>query len=154
MAIWLFIKMIGSGIWGFMKTIPLKIWLVLGAVILAAILVHAYGKHQFVSGQADVQGKWNAAVKAAAIVQAKVEAQQDAISAQVVTKYVDRIQVVREKGAAIIREVPRYVTVKDDASCPIPDGFVRLLNSAAKSEFPNPTPSTDDSSSKSADLTH
>ncbi len=49
----------------------------------------------------------------------------------VVTEYVDRVQVVRERGQTIVKEVPVYVTQKADAACTVPAGFVRLYNAAA-----------------------
>ena len=53
------------------------------------------------------------------------------ITVQVVTKYVDRIKVVTEKGNDVIREVPVYVTEKADANCTIPTGWVYIHNKAA-----------------------
>lgn len=49
-----------------------------------------------------------------------------------VTEYVDRVQVVRERGATITREVPVYVTAQSDARCPVPAGFVWLHDAAAQ----------------------
>lgn len=51
---------------------------------------------------------------------------------KVVTKYVDRVQVVRERGATITKEVPVYVTAQADAACPVPVGFVRIHDAAAQ----------------------
>lgn len=52
--------------------------------------------------------------------------------AKVITEYVDRVQVVRERGATIIKEVPVYVTAQADASCPVTAGFVRVHDAAAE----------------------
>ncbi|CAE6814444.1 hypothetical protein [Xanthomonas arboricola] len=52
-------------------------------------------------------------------------------SIKVVVEYVDRVQIVREAGATITREIPIYVTQKADAACAIPAGFVRLHDAAA-----------------------
>ncbi|RNK82756.1 hypothetical protein C9390_01420, partial [Xanthomonas vasicola pv. vasculorum] len=52
-------------------------------------------------------------------------------STTVVTQYVDRVQIVRQAGATITREIPIYVTQKADAACTIPAGFVRLHDAAA-----------------------
>lgn len=51
---------------------------------------------------------------------------------RVVTRYVDRVQVVRERGATIMKEVPVYVTAEADARCPVPVGFVRVHDAAAQ----------------------
>ncbi|WP_205169168.1 hypothetical protein [Burkholderia sp. LMG 13014] len=50
---------------------------------------------------------------------------------KVVTQYVDRVQVVRENGDTIIKEVPVYVDREADRACTIPVGFVRVHDSAA-----------------------
>ncbi|MGS0892724.1 hypothetical protein ACVBGC_09295 [Burkholderia stagnalis] len=50
---------------------------------------------------------------------------------KVVTRYVDRVQVVREKGDTIIKEVPVYVDREADRACVVPVGFVRVHDAAA-----------------------
>lgn len=60
------------------------------------------------------------------------ELAQARMSERVITQYVDRVRVVRERGATITREVPIYVTAKADAACPVPVGFVRVHDSAAQ----------------------
>ncbi|CCH13799.1 MULTISPECIES: hypothetical protein [Stenotrophomonas] len=52
-------------------------------------------------------------------------------STRVVTKYVDRVQLVHERGDTIVKEVPIYVTAKADAACVVPAGFVQLHDTAA-----------------------
>jgi len=60
----------------------------------------------------------------------------------VVTEYVDRIQVVREKGDTIIKKVPVYVPVQADATCTVHRGFVRLHDAAAAGQ-PEPARAAD-----------
>ncbi|MGO1072712.1 hypothetical protein [Lysobacter sp. CA199] len=55
------------------------------------------------------------------------------LSERVVTQYVDRVQVVRERGKTITQEIPVYVTAEADARCDVPVGFVRLHDAAAQS---------------------
>ncbi|WP_367190092.1 hypothetical protein [Burkholderia sp. Ed8] len=50
---------------------------------------------------------------------------------KVVTQYVDRVQVVREKGDTIIKEVPVYVDREADRACVVPVGFLRVHDGAA-----------------------
>ena len=57
----------------------------------------------------------------------------------VVTEYVDRVQIIKERGATIIKEVPVYVSAKADAACTVNAGFVRVHDAAAKS-LPAPEP--------------
>ena len=52
------------------------------------------------------------------------------------TQYVDRIQVVREKGDPLIQEIPVYVPVQADAACTVHRGFVSLHDAAAAGELP------------------
>ncbi|NJC43807.1 UNVERIFIED_ORG: hypothetical protein FHT06_001046 [Xanthomonas campestris] len=59
------------------------------------------------------------------------ERESEKNSVRVVTKFIDRVQIVRETGATITREIPIYVTQKADAACAIPAGFVRLHDAAA-----------------------
>jgi len=51
---------------------------------------------------------------------------------RVVTVYVDRIKVVRERAATITKEIPVYVTANADARCTVPAGFVWLHDAAAQ----------------------
>ncbi|MFC3278926.1 hypothetical protein [Xanthomonas fragariae] len=60
-------------------------------------------------------------------------------STKVVVGYVDRVQIVREAGATITREIPIDVTQKADAACAIPAGFVRLHDAAASGNPAGPT---------------
>ncbi|MBB4755475.1 hypothetical protein XarjCFBP7653_21010 [Xanthomonas arboricola] len=90
-----------------------------------------------------------------AALQAKhrAEAERDSAkgSTTVVTQYVDRVQIVREAGATITREIPIYVTQKADAACAIPAGFVRLHDAAASG---NPAgPATGDPDAPAAGIT-
>lgn len=49
----------------------------------------------------------------------------------IITKYVDKVKVVREQGSVVIREVPVYVTKEADSNCPIPNGWVFIHDKAA-----------------------
>lgn len=60
----------------------------------------------------------------------------------VVTEYVDRVQVIKERGATIIKEVPVYVSAQADAACTVNAGFVRVHDAAARS-LPAPDPAGD-----------
>ncbi|KAG0164413.1 hypothetical protein DFQ28_005150 [Apophysomyces sp. BC1034] len=111
----------------------------LALAVLAAALV-AFG---WVKGAGHVQAAWDAAVVKQSLTTARVQQRQADATVQVVTKYVDRVQVVREKGADIIKEVPVYVTREADAACVLPRGFVRLHDAAAANEIPGPAGSAD-----------
>lgn len=120
---------------------PFWRWLALAA--LAAALI-GFG---WTKGVAHVQAKWDAATLRQTLTVAKVRQRQAEATVQVVTEYVDRVRIVREKGAEIIKEVPVYVTVEADAACVLPRGFVRLHDAAAAGRLPGPAGSADASPS-------
>lgn len=79
--------------------------------------------------------------------QIKYTADTKKVTTEVVTKYVDRIKVVKENGDTIIKKVPVYVNVKDDSKCTVNNGFVRLWDSANQMSVPGASSSTDGSPS-------
>ena len=86
----------------------------------------------------------------AAELQAQID-KKNAVSAvvteKIVTKYVDKVKIVKEKGDVIIKEIPKYVTKESDANCVIPKSFVVLHNSASRNEVPDTTGPTDGTAS-------
>ena len=49
--------------------------------------------------------------------------------------YIDRIQVVKEKG----NEIVKYINKESDSKCELPNSFVVLHDAAAKNELPDPS---------------
>lgn len=96
------------------------------ALVVAAATLFGYG---WVRGAGHVQDQWDAATVKQSLIVQKTKQRQAESTVQVVTQYVDRVKVVREKAAAIVQEVPVYVP--SDA-CSLPGGF-RLLHDAAAS---------------------
>lgn len=115
----------------FLKAIPWQVY-ALAAMIAAG---WAYGHWRYNAGQAATQAKWDDAVAKQIAADIKLVGKQAAVTERVVTKYVDRIKVVREKGKTIIQEVPRYVSATD---CPLTGGFRVLHDAAAAGEVPDP----------------
>ena len=97
----------------------------------------------WVKGAGHVQAQWDAAVQQQALQATAVREEQAQATVEVVTEYVDRVRVVREKGDTIIKEVPVYVPVQADAACTINRGFVRLHDAAAGGALPDPARDTD-----------
>ena len=112
-------------------------WLAL--VLLAAALI-GFG---WVEGAGHVQAQWDAAVQKQTLQATAIRERQAQATVKVVTQYVDRVRVVREKGDTIIKEVPVYVSVQADAACTINRGFVRLHDAAAAGELPEPARDAD-----------
>lgn len=86
-------------------------------------------------GREQVQDKWDTTNAKQAIKLSQVETAQAEISKEVVTQYVDRIQIVRQKGVEIIKEIPVYVP---SDTCPLPGGFRLLHDAAATGDHPSP----------------
>ncbi len=97
----------------------------------------------WVKGADHVQAQWDTAVQQQALRATAVREEQAQATVKVVTEYVDRIRVVREKGDTIIKEVPVYVPVQADAACTINLGFVRLHDAAAAGALPEPARDAD-----------
>jgi len=62
----------------------------------------------------------------------QTELTESRASVRIVTRYVDRVRIVREKAQILTREIPVYVTAKADARCDVPAGFVSVHNAAAE----------------------
>ena len=102
---------------------------------LAALGVALVG-FGWIKGASHVQAQWDAAIQQQALQTAAIRERQAQATVKVVTEYVDRIRVVREKGDTIIKEVPVYVPVQADAACTINRGFVRRHDAAAAGKLP------------------
>lgn len=117
------------------------------SAIAVALLVAAAGLTGWVKGAAHVQDEWDLAdaLRDKSIAERKLRVADKV--ATVVTRYVDRVQIVREAGETIIKEVPVYVTQEADRRCPVPAGFVRLWNGANRGELPTPDGAADEAAS-------
>ena len=104
-------------------------------LVLSVAAAGLFGLGWF-EGAAHVQAKWDADVVKQSLTVARVETAQAQASVQVVTKYVDRVKIVRQAGETIIKEVPVYVPAQADAACLVNRGFVRLHDAAAHGVVP------------------
>lgn len=107
-------------------------WKLLGLVGIVA--VSAIGGFQY--GEGRVTAAWDAEREAAKLAAAQTATTQAEVTTQVVTQYVDRVQVVKERGKDIIKEVPIYVS--SAAACDLPGGFRVLHDAAAQGQLPDP----------------
>jgi hypothetical protein len=110
------------------------------ALVALCIAVFGFG---WLKGTSHVQAQWDAAKAAQQQALALAQTRQAETTVQVVTQYVDRIQVVREKGDTLIQEVPVYVPVQADAACTVHRGFVSLHDAAAAGDLPEPARDAD-----------
>ena len=112
-------------------------------LLVLAVLGVALVGFGWIKGASHVQAQWDAAIQQQALQTAAIRERQAQATVKVVTQYVDRVRIVREKGETIIKEVPVYVPVQADAACTINRGFVRLHDAAAAGELPQPARDTD-----------
>ena len=97
----------------------------------------------WVKGACHVQDQWDAANNKQALQVSGMKQRQAESTVQVITKYVDRINVVRETGEAIIKEVPIYVSPEVDSACMLPRSFVLLHDAAAAGSISESTGDAD-----------
>jgi hypothetical protein len=108
---------------------------------VAAIATLVFGV--YMEGGIATQEKWEAKVAEVKLEMAKKETASVETTVKVVTKYVNKVQIVKEKGNDIIKQVPVYITKDDDAKCDVPTGFVVLHDSASRNEVPDATRKVD-----------
>lgn len=61
------------------------------------------------------------------------------VSTKVVTKYIDKLTIVKETN----NEISKYVNTNADAKCQLPNSFSVLHDAAAKNQLPDPTGAVD-----------
>lgn len=115
----------------FLGAVPRVVWYALAVaavLLLARHQVIRYGDSRYAAGRADLLAEQAKAAKS-------IVAKQAAITTKVVTKYIDRVRILRERGTTIVKEVPVYVP--SDA-CPLPGGFRVLHDAAAQGAAADP----------------
>lgn len=98
---------------------PLQI---IGVLVLALSL--------YLEGGIANEQTWRAKVEEQKTEIAELKQKQAETTVKVVTEYVDRVKIVKEKADVIVREVPKYITQADNDRCVLPDS-VRMLHDAA-----------------------
>jgi hypothetical protein len=120
---------------GLSSIVPLP-YRILFMALFAAVLV-GFG---WMKGAAHVQAEWDAATVKQSLKVARVEKVQAEATVKVVTKFVDRVRVVKETGATLTKEVVRYVP---SDSCALPAGWRVLHDAAARGEPADPAGNPD-----------
>ena len=111
--------------------IPLHYRLLFVAILMASVVGAIY-----YAGMRHVQKNWDLEKAQTAQQIAELKAKAAEATTEVVTRYVDRVKTVVEKGDTIVRYVDRVITEKDDAECTIPQAFVKLHDAAAQNVVP------------------
>jgi hypothetical protein len=147
---WIFHLVVLIGIGGILastvlKFIPFISNYKLPIQVGSAILL-AFGL--YMEGGVSNQEKWEARVAEVKLEMAKKDAASAEATTKVVTKYVTVDRIVKEKGDAILKEVPKFISKDADAQCVVPNGFVVLHDSASRNEVPDSTRGVDEGASK------
>lgn len=106
-----------------------------GLLLAGAWKIHAYGQDRYAAGQADTKAEWDASIERGKKEIDRLRAAANKVSTKVVTRYIDRVKVVREKSDAIVQQVPVYLPA---GSGLLPGGF-RLLHDAGSANQPVPS---------------
>jgi hypothetical protein len=98
---------------------------------------------------ADLKARDAAALKAAQAHVATVTGAQTQVTAAVLATYTPAVAAITVNASALAKEIPAYVTPKDDAGCTLNTGAVRLLDAAASGlpAVPDAAPGADDAPS-------
>jgi len=143
--VWIFHLVVVLGIAGIIASIVFKFVPFISQYTLPiqviSIIVLVFGV--YMEGGISNQEKWEAKVAEVKLEMAKKETASAEVTTKVITKYVTKIEVVKEKGNEIIKQVPVYITKDADAKCDVPTGFVVLHDSASRNEVPDSTRSID-----------
>lgn len=122
------LKALLGGLWRFLRGVPWQAWLVVALLLVG----WRYGEHRYAAGKADVQAKWDKQKLVDEAAASKLRTAANRVSTKIVTQYVDRVRVVREKSHAIAQQVPAFVP----AGLPDLPGGWRLLHDAAAANEP------------------
>jgi hypothetical protein len=90
----------------------------------------------YMEGGISNQAEWEAKVAQVKLDMAVKETKSAEVTTKIVTKYITKVQTIKENGNVIIKEIPTYITKVDDAKCAVPNGFVLLHDSASRNEVP------------------
>jgi hypothetical protein len=147
---WIFHLIVLTGLGGIiasfvLKFIPFvsiyKLPIQVGSLILLVFGV-------YMEGGVSNQEKWQAKVAEVKLEMAKKDTASAEATTKVITEYVTKIQVVREKGDTIVKQIPTYITKDADAKCDVSNSFVMLHDSASQNEIPDSTRTIDAGTSK------
>lgn len=101
----------------------------------------------YIEGGISNQIEWEAKVAQVKLDMAVKQVASADATAKVIVKYINKIQVIKETGDAIIKEIPIYITKIDDSKCVVPNGFVLLHDSASRNEVPITSSGIDETAS-------
>jgi len=110
---------------------------VIAGVFVIAILsgIGYSGYRLYDMGRKEVKAEWDASIEVGKKEKADKEIKGKEVTTQVVTKYTDRIKVIKEKGETVTVYVDRWLTPVDK-DCTIPNSFVELHDATVTTRLP------------------
>jgi hypothetical protein len=132
---WIFYAILGMGLVGlvityFLRFIPIPaIFIYKTPIQLASVVMIALGV--YMSGVIANEQKWKDRVAELEKQYAESQVKSEKVSTEVVTKYITKREVIREKGEEQIRYIDREIT-KYNEVCKLPKEVITLHNEAAK----------------------
>lgn len=111
------------------KKIPREVY----AFGVLMILLGLLGLKVYHLGQDNIQAKWDASVARGRKAVNELKQKQVVITTKIVTRTVEKVKVIREKGEVRIKQIPVYIPVD---SPDLPGGFRLLHDAAAANAIP------------------
>ena len=146
---WIFHLIVLVGVGGILASVVLKFIPFISnyklPVQVASVILLVFGV--YMEGGVSNQEKWEARVAEVKLEMAKKDAASSDATVKVVTKYITNVEVVKEKGESIVKEIPKLITATADGQCVIPNGFVLLHDSASRNEVPDSSGVTNEAAS-------
>lgn len=94
-------------------------------------------------GAQSVRDDWKLEKAETALKMTQLQDQLTAAQTNVLIKYVEKVTEIKTKGKETIKYVPQIITKEVDAACNLPNGFVRLHNSAVDASAVESRPDVD-----------
>jgi hypothetical protein len=124
--------------------IPLIVYRMPLRAVSCVIFALALFAEGYLSGYYHYKDKLEEAEKKTKTVIQTITKEVPVITEKVVTKYVDKVNTIKEKGDVITK----FVSVKDDSDCKLHNSFIVLHDAAAANVLPDPTGATDETPSE------
>lgn len=100
-------------------------------VLLIGVLLTCFGL--FFEGQLSVNEEWEAKVQELEVKVAEAEAKSAVENVKIVTKYRDRVKVIKENTDENVKLIEKYITRYDDTII-LPNSFIVLHDNASQNE--------------------
>lgn len=125
---WLFSLLFFLGIVGYLITKTIKVLPGRQAVQVVAVAITVFGI--YMSGVKLADDSWRIKARDLELKVSELETKSAKLNTEVVTKVINKRQVITEKGQDVIKYIDREV-IKYDNTCTLPKELLEALNKAA-----------------------